>query len=87
MNAVFWVVILRFQTGPEDGSDNFSRNVKAFRLLVAVNAVPRSQNLVTLMMEAIISSETSVTTRATRHNIPEDGIGLCEENADTRSWL
>jgi hypothetical protein len=38
------------------------------RLLVTAN-VP-SQILVTLMMEAILYSETSVLTRATRRNIP-----------------
>jgi hypothetical protein len=29
------------------------------------------------MMEAICSSESSVLTRTTRRNIPEDGIFLC----------
>jgi hypothetical protein len=39
-------------------------------LLVTANVVPSSPFLVTLMMEAMHSSETSVLTRATRRTIP-----------------
>jgi hypothetical protein len=44
------------------------------RLLVRANVVPSSPIFVTLLKEALSSSETSVRTRATRRNTLEDTI-------------
>jgi hypothetical protein len=57
-----------------DVSEDFVCLRSACRLLVTANVVPSSPILVTLMMEAFRSSETSALTRATWRNIPEDGI-------------
>jgi hypothetical protein len=50
----------------------FLRRVR--RLPVTANVVPSSQIIVTLMMEALRSSGRLVLARATRRDIPEDGI-------------
>jgi hypothetical protein len=44
------------------------------QFLITVNVVPSSPILVNLMMEAIRALETSVLTKSTRRNIPEEGI-------------
>jgi hypothetical protein len=43
-------------------------------LAITSNVVTSSLILVTLMMEALCSSKTSVLTRAAQRNTPEDGI-------------
>jgi hypothetical protein len=48
--------------------------LRSVRQLVTANVVPSTPILVTLMIEVLSSSETTVLRRATLRNIPEDSV-------------
>jgi hypothetical protein len=56
------------------------------RLLVTANVVPSSPILFALMTEARHSYGTSVITRVTRRNIPEDGIHQSQRRENLKSY-
>jgi hypothetical protein len=98
-NGVFWVLTRATRrNNPENTILHSHRreNLKSYnavflrsmrRLLVTPNVVLSSPILVTLMMKAILSSETPALNRAIRNDIPEDAILYSHRRENLTSYI
>jgi hypothetical protein len=91
-NAVFWGIMpcctcnkRRFEGTYHLHHQGVLRSL--FQLLVTANVVPNSPILVTLITEALRSSEISVRTRVTRRSIAEDGILRSHRLESLKSYI
>jgi hypothetical protein len=77
--------LLRVALVRTDVSEVFLRSMR--RLLVTAGVVPSTPILVTLMKEALSSSETSVLTSATQCIIPKDAILHSHRHENLKSYM